>query len=124
LNQIDRLAGAEHAVPPPGLTVVRISALTGEGIEALTAAIVSLADSWQPPAIGAEQVAINARHAQALEQALRCLAEARAQLGAGGPSELIASEIRGALAACGEIGGRIDHERVLDRLFATFCIGK
>jgi tRNA modification GTPase len=124
LNQIDRLAGAELAVPPPGLTVVRISALTGEGIEALTAAIVSLADSWQPPAIGAEQVAINARHAQALEQALRCLADARAQLGAGGPSELIASEIRGALAACGEIGGRIDHERVLDRLFATFCIGK
>jgi len=32
--------------------------------------------------------------------------------------------MRGALDAFGEISGRIDHERVLDELFAEFCIGK
>ena len=47
--------------------------------------------------------------------------------GAGGPAaapELLASDLRGALDAFGEISGRIDHERVLDELFAAFCIGK
>jgi len=37
---------------------------------------------------------------------------------------LIASDLRAALNALGEITGRIDNERMLDRLFATFCIGK
>jgi tRNA modification GTPase len=124
LNQIDRLDGTERAVPPPGLPVVRISALTGAGLGELRDAIVRTADRWQPAEIGADRIAINARHAQALEDGLQCLANARALLAAHGASELIASEIRGALAACGEIAGRIDHERVLDRLFATFCIGK
>jgi tRNA modification GTPase len=41
-----------------------------------------------------------------------------------GPVELLASDLRGALEAFGEIAGKIDHERVLDQLFATFCIGK
>jgi tRNA modification GTPase len=38
--------------------------------------------------------------------------------------ELMASELREALAACGEISGKIDNERMLDHLFASFCIGK
>jgi tRNA modification GTPase len=36
----------------------------------------------------------------------------------------LASDLQSALGALGEITGRIDHERMLDRLFATFCIGK
>ena len=32
--------------------------------------------------------------------------------------------VRGALEALGEILGKYDHERMLDRLFAAFCIGK
>jgi tRNA modification GTPase len=32
--------------------------------------------------------------------------------------------LRGAADAFGEISGKIDNEKVLDRLFATFCIGK
>jgi tRNA modification GTPase len=39
-------------------------------------------------------------------------------------SELVASDLRSALEAFGEISGKIDNEKVLDRLFATFCIGK
>jgi tRNA modification GTPase len=40
------------------------------------------------------------------------------------PVELVASDIRGALDALGEVAGRVDNERMLDALFATFCIGK
>jgi tRNA modification GTPase len=40
------------------------------------------------------------------------------------PSELVASELRVALDAFGQVSGKIDNERVLDQLFASFCIGK
>ena len=53
-----------------------------------------------------------------------CLSAARKNLEQQGPVELLASDLRGALEAFGEIAGKIDHERVLDQLFATFCIGK
>ena len=60
----------------------------------------------------------------ALAEAAAGVAAARAQWRDHGPVELVASEIRGVLDACGRITGRIDHERMLDALFATFCIGK
>ena len=40
------------------------------------------------------------------------------------PMELVAGDLRGVMLAFGEITGRIDSERMFDRLFATFCIGK
>ena len=74
--------------------------------------------------VGDEIIAINARHASALATARTCLAEAQRKLAAGVASELVASDLRGALDAFGQIAGKIDHERILDELFATFCIGK
>ena len=52
------------------------------------------------------------------------LEDALAKLAMAGPIELIASDLRGTLASYGEIVGKIDNERMLDQLFATFCIGK
>jgi tRNA modification GTPase len=40
------------------------------------------------------------------------------------PIELLASDLRGVLNAFGEILGKIDNERILDHIFAKFCIGK
>jgi tRNA modification GTPase len=101
---------------------VAVSARTGAGLEALTAAIVRQADGLRP----AEEdgIFINARHAHALAQAQERLAEAEEKLRDEGPVELVASDLRGALGAYGEISGQIDNERMLDRLFAEFCIGK
>jgi tRNA modification GTPase len=39
-------------------------------------------------------------------------------------TELVAEEIRLATRAVGHITGRVDVEDLLDKLFATFCIGK
>lgn len=100
-----------------------ISALTGAGFEELTAAIIRCADGFQQAA-GNDHIAINARHAHALNQARQGLAEAQTKLTTNAPVELLASDLRGTLAAYGEISGKVDNERMLDALFATFCIGK
>ncbi len=102
----------------------RVSALTGAGLDLLRAALAAAAAALQP-ATGAEGIAINARHARALAQAGDCLEAAQAKLALpSADPALLASDLRGALDALGEIAGRIDHERVLDELFAHFCIGK
>jgi tRNA modification GTPase len=103
---------------------VKVSSRTGAGMEELTRTIVAIADSL---AVGQDQsdaVAINSRHSAALDGAEDALASAESNLGLGGPTELLASDLRAALAAYGEIAGRVDNERMLDALFSTFCIGK
>lgn len=109
--------------PSPAFLTLPVSALTGAGLDELSASIAGLADSLAPDA-GDELIAVNARHADALRRALDCLGEARHKLAIEGPTELLASDLRGALDALGEISGKIDNERMLDHLFATFCIGK
>jgi tRNA modification GTPase len=126
-NKIDLLPVSAAPAPLPGalarLPVVALSAKTGAGVGKLSEAIVGRADALRPPGED-EGVFINARHAHALAHAQECLAEAVLKLKANGPVELLASDLRGALDAFGEISGKIDNERMLDRLFAEFCIGK
>jgi tRNA modification GTPase len=121
LNKSD--LSTSPALPSPTLPHLRISALTGDGIDALTDHITRLADAFRHDQ-GDEIIAINARHADALRRANECLTTARAKVSAHDPTELLASDLRGALDAFGEIAGKIDNERMLDHLFKTFCIGK
>jgi tRNA modification GTPase len=123
LNKIDLGARPEATRELAGKEIVEVSALTGSGFDALTNAIVRHAESFAQTQ-GDEIIAINARHATALTCAQTALNEARAKLLANGPIELLASDLRSALDAYGKIGGKIDNERMLDRLFSTFCIGK
>jgi tRNA modification GTPase len=97
--------------------------LKGVGLEALQEAIIRVAEAFHVET-GDELIAINARHAHALEQAQIALASAKVKIATKDPSELVASDLRNAIFAFGEIAGRIDNERVLDQLFANFCIGK
>lgn len=110
----------------PALPAFAVSALTGFGLVELQKAIVARADTLRPAMAGDEHIAINARHADALRRARESLATAAAGLGAAVPVpiELVASDVRGALDALGEVAGRVDNERMLDALFSTFCIGK
>jgi len=123
LNKIDLGARPEAVRELAGKETIEVSALTGHGLDALTEAIVRHAESFAQTQ-GNEIIAINARHATALSCAQTALNEARTKLLSNGPIELLASDLRSALDAYGEIGGKIDNERMLDRLFSTFCIGK
>jgi tRNA modification GTPase len=62
------------------------------------------------------------RHQEALKTALAALTRA-ADL-AGAAPELLSEDIRAAARALERIVGRINPEDVLDRVFASFCIGK
>ncbi len=73
---------------------------------------------------GAEELVVSVRHADALRRAAAALSDARRHLSAPVQTELAAEKCREALDALGEIVGRIDNERMLDKLFASFCIGK
>ena len=113
---------AAAAGVPDSVTEIATSTVTGAGLEALRAEIIRRID-----AVGGEadeRVAINVRHADALAAAEAALRAARDKLAADGPVELLASDLRAALEALGAITGRVDNERMLDHLFATFCIGK
>ncbi len=109
--------------PPAGLPALPVSALTGAGLAELRAELERRADRLQET-FGDERIAINVRHAHYLGEARACLEAAQAKVESGGPAELLASDLRGALAALGEISGKVDNERMLDQLFASFCIGK
>jgi tRNA modification GTPase len=123
LNKVDLLP--RTTVPPPdgGWPTLATSAKDGTGILELSRALSVVADRLRPTT-EAEVIAINARHADALARAEQALGLSVRQLEEQEPVELLASNLRDALSAIGEIGGRVDHEEVLDRLFATFCIGK
>lgn len=103
--------------------VIELSAATGEGLEALLEAITAQAESLREDH-GSELIAVNSRHADALSRSKASLSEALQKLEGAAPVDLLASDLRGALDALGEITGRIDNERMLDHLFANFCIGK
>jgi tRNA modification GTPase len=125
LNKSDLLRepGRPVATVAPGFPSVSTSALKGEGMEALLSEIERMAEAMQKT-VGTERIAINVRHAHYLSEARLCLASALAKAESHGPAELVASDLRGALEALGLISGKVDNERMLDHLFASFCIGK
>lgn len=123
INKTDLVPNGPYPVPPGSLPLVRVSALTGAGCDKLVSAIVCHAESFRTEE-SEDLVTINARHANALSRATEFLHAALAKVTLPAPAELLASDLRGVLDAFSEISGKIENEQMLDRLFATFCIGK
>ena len=106
------------------MEAIRISCLTGEGMEDLESAIARRLEEGIGPADAEDDVAINARHQDCVRRSLDFLVEACSALREGVPAEFVAEELRASLAALGEVVGRTDNEDLLGRIFSTFCIGK
>lgn len=104
-----------------GLTRIRLSALTGAGIDALRA---HLADAAGLSGEGGGAFSARQRHLDALDRSHRHVVEALRQLEEFRAGELAAEELRLAHDALGEITGEFTSEDLLGRIFATFCIGK
>lgn len=122
-NKVDLPWGEPVFRDYPQIPRHMVSCRSGEGLQSLRQALQSTLekDLFVPPA---ESILVGARHAEALLEARQCIEAALTKLRMGDFAELAATDLRLALDALGRITGTIDNERVLDELFATFCIGK
>jgi tRNA modification GTPase len=116
-NKID-LTGAE---PGREGRHVRLSALSGEGLELLEALVL---EELGLEAGGEAEFSARQRHVEALEAALDHVGRGQAELRSSGSGELLAEELRAAAERVGEITGRMSSDELLGRIFSSFCIGK
>jgi tRNA modification GTPase len=101
----------------PAAGALPVSALTGEGIDALLRTIEVEARSLLP---GEDAIALNRRQAGHLEEAADALERAA---GSADPV-LLAEDLRSARTGFDRLSGRAGVEDVLDALFGRFCLGK
>ncbi|KDD76777.1 hypothetical protein H632_c108p2 [Helicosporidium sp. ATCC 50920] len=106
-----------------------VSCVTGEGIDALIAALGEQAaayversgDAGEDHSEAPTALITRERHRRAVEEALEHL-----EAYAAHPTtlELAGEDIRRAARALGSVTGALETEDVLDRVFSQFCIGK
>jgi tRNA modification GTPase len=100
---------------------VFVSAVTGEGLEELRTLLAARLGLVQAEG----ELLVLERHREALVSAASSLREAAALAGdLPSAPELVAARVREALSALGVITGETATEELLDRIFATFCVGK
>ena len=104
--------------------IVSISALKGEGIDALKKTIYSCLIQRDFRSIPEYPMVANIRHKDALVRIRDNLSNAVKGMEEGMSIEFIAFEIRSALEALGEVVGETTSEEILNRIFDQFCIGK
>ncbi len=109
----------------PGFEVqgVRTSAVTGEGIAELRAAIVA-AVAGDDGGVREAGMLTNLRQHQAVTQALRGLDAARVAVSSAIPHEMVMLDLYEALRGLDTLTGVTTSEDVLRLIFSKFCIGK
>jgi tRNA modification GTPase len=116
----EKKATNSSAVAVPNLY---ISALTGEGITDLEAAIVHRFN-LQATHRGEWLATTAARSRDSLGRCVENLRGATVAAEQHLGDELISIELRAALDALGEVCGAVHTDDILDRIFSRFCIGK
>jgi tRNA modification GTPase len=110
-----------HDEPEP----VHVSARTRFGLQDLGVSLESILTEKYGSIPVTQPALTRVRQRMAVEQASNELAEfQRVWEGELLPASVAAVHVRAAVAALDELIGAVDTEDVLDRLFATFCIGK
>ena len=99
--------------------ILWISAKRGFGLDKLRERLASMVGKASADGV----LVTNARHAAALRDAAASLRAVRSGLGTL-TTDLLAEDLREALASLGTITGEITTEEVLGEVFRGFCIGK
>lgn len=101
---------------------IAVSAVTGEGIDALEAAAAALfpADEGIP----AGEILTSPRQTEAASRALDYIRAAIEAMDAGITPDAVLTEVEGALSTLGELTGRVVREDITNGIFARFCVGK
>jgi tRNA modification GTPase len=120
-NKID-LDGARSVVPGEGSAQPEfaISAVRGDGLPQLIAALVGFAHDYFGTGEGG--LISRVRQRRLLEETVDSLRHSIEVVGQG--EELAAEELRRAAYSLGRLLGRVDVEDILDVIFREFCVGK
>lgn len=120
-NKSDIVPAAHESAPENSVVTCRVSAKTGKGLKDLEEQIgrLLLGSGAVAPDTGlitrVHQRDSLRRAAEALDRVLQHYAES---------PEFLSIDLREALDALGEITGETTPEDVLERIFASFCVGK
>lgn len=121
-NKIDQLVeipkGFKDLVE---METVFVSAKRKENINLISDSLLKSVNKDQ---ITDNTIVSNARHYEALSNALDAILLVEDAMKQNIPTDLIASDIRQALYHLGTITGEISNEDILDNIFRNFCIGK
>ena len=102
--------------------IVYISALSGDGLEALEQAVASLLKTNElDPSSG---ILFTERQRDAARRARDCVQEALDAQRSGVTLDAVAVSVEGAVSALLELTGERATEAVVDQVFAQFCVGK
>jgi tRNA modification GTPase len=125
-SQGKSLVAANKCDLPPQLSLdgaIKVSALTGDGLSALRAAIVAaVAPDGRLEQEGGFITSL--RHEQLLKESSEALVQARSAAGLGIPHEMLLLDLYAALRPIDAVTGATTADDILNRIFATFCIGK
>ena len=110
----------EIALRYPQAKVISVSAVSGDGVDELKDLIASFA----PQDATESSMLSQARHVEAAMRACSCLDDAISAVRDGMPLDMCAVDLSAALDCLGEITGETMNERVIDEVFARFCVGK
>ena len=103
--------------------VIEISALTGDGIDALKDEISAMYNLGELER-GTGAVITNARHKASLIKAKNALKSGIAALDADMPTDIASIDINEAIDALGEITGETVSDDIVHDIFHSFCVGK
>jgi len=120
-NKADLLPPCGHTLFPATDSLFT-SAITGEGLEALRAAIIRLLNAGGDAVTGG--VLNSLRQQEAVTAALESLAAAETANETGVPHEFLLADLHAALRALDTLTGQTTSDDILNRIFSTFCIGK
>lgn len=122
-NKLDQISSAEAAAYAD-TDALLLSAATGQGMDELKQALLQKVRGTGLDRTGSATIVTNVRHARSLEAALAALLAVQAGLQSNAGTELLAADLRRALAYLGEITGEISTDDLLTSIFTQFCIGK
>ncbi len=105
------------------VSILNISARTGEKVSDLEQALVRAADI--PEITENDVIVTSARHYEALLRADESLSRVLESMDMGMSGDIIAEDLKMVLEELGEItGGQISSQETLNNIFKHFCIGK
>ena len=102
---------------------VEVSALKGDGVGELESVIFDTIVSDKVVAENTE-VMVNLRQKEALVRAKESLQRCLESLEKRMQADFVSIDLKGAIAALGEVTGEVVSEEIIDRIFEEFCVGK